>query len=731
MSALYKWKKICIALPFLLTFFLCLDVRQAEASQTDAGEMQEAVTDIWADENCAARYQETEGGEWIYSDFLTACGSVYSGGTVQLGQDAYANGILRVASGRAITVTSYDPEHPCVYSVQIDRHPWLVLVDAGGSLCLQDVIVDGGSENGLTAGCPLIAVNGGTLRLNSGAVIRNNDNQNPVRIDGSTPGGGGVVLLGTGSVTMEDGAAIQNCRAYYGGGAAIIGSGDQSFIMNGGVIEGCGAARGGGVYINRGNFVMNGGEIRDNSAGKREGVDDVTEFNGQGGGMIIAGDSANVKICGGSVLHNSAESVAGGIRCERGMLWIAGGSVTQNHAGTHAGGILTNPLFTSIRLSVGAYIDENTEEENEPGRNTNLYLDGNEVESGDGSDITKPFEFECLEIRAGMSPIHISRWVNPDQNNPVRVVGYPAEEHVLTEQTLALFLSDNADYAVILTPGEGEYENQMVLAITSLQVELEQEEISLELPGDGDGVVQSYYGVGAEGKQGDGAKASGRLTAQIRHLPYGAVHKGLIWTSSDESVAIVDDQGNVTATGEGQATITVTLRGNENIPAYTDVCSVKVSAGAGDIPGEEPSEDNTPERPEENTKVPDKPEEDMKVPNEPDNSGEDMKASDKPDKLDNQGKDMNVPDRPDKPEETVSPAGPEASGSSGTTLIRDILKTGDASCIWMLIHIGSAMGLLCVWIRKKMKISCSPGKKNVYFMNKDRLYSNSNSSKGK
>lgn len=283
-----------------------------------------------------------------------------------------------------------------------------------------------------------------------------------------------------------------------------------------------------------------------------------------------------MEICGGSVIQNGSESVAGGIRCERGTLWIAGGSVTQNHAGTHAGGILTNPLFASIRLSMGAYIDENTEEENEPGKNTNLYLDGNETESGDGSDITKPFEFDCLEIRAGMSPIRISRWVNPDQDNPVRVVGYPVEGHVLTEQTLPLFLSDNIDYAVILTPGEGAYENQMVLAITSLQVELEQKELFMALSGDGE--------------------ASDRLTAQVRYLPYGAVHKGLIWTSSDESVTIVDNQGNVTATGEGCANITVTLRGNENIPAYTDVCSVNVAAGSGDIPGEEPPADDIPDK---------------------------------------------------------------------------------------------------------------------------------------
>lgn len=709
MRALYQWKTYGFVLLLILASALCLDVERIEAAEADTGTVEEAAPEIWGDENYPARYQETEGGDWIYADFLTACRQVYSGGTVQLGQDAYANGILTVASGRNITVASFDPEHPCAYSVQLDRHPWLILVNPGGRLCLQDVIIDGGSGQGLIAGCPLVAVNGGELLLKSGAVICNNDNRNPVKIDGSTPGGGGVVLLGNGTVTMEEGASIRNCQAYYGGGVAVIGSGDQRFTMNGGAIEGCTSARGGGVYINHGMFVMNGGEIRGNTAQKRDGVEEVTEFNGQGGGMIIAGDGAHVEIQSGSVIQNSSEEVAGGIRCERGTCRIVGGSVTENHAGTHAGGILTNPLFTSLRLSVGAYIDENTEEENEPGRNTNLYLDGNETDSGDGSDNTPPFEFESVEIREGMAPIRISRWVNPDADNPVRVVGYAAAGHVLTEEMLPLFRSDNEEYAVILTPGQEEYENQMVLAITSLEVTLEQEELLLELPGNNAGRSVGY-GMRAVGETEEEAERSHPLTVQIVHLPQGAIHKGLIWTSSDESVAVVDDQGNVTAVGEGQAVITVTLRGNENIPAYTDECVVAVSAGTVDIPQEDPPKSDPSDIPGDDQEIPDKP----ITPNDPDSLTDGTGAAGRPSVV--EGEEGEVPDNnqevPDHTQEAPekNPETPEeesgTSVPSGLSPVNDSPKTGDATDIWTTMVLWAGTGLLCLFLTgRKLRAS--------------------------
>ena len=57
-------------------------------------------------------------------------------------------------------------------------------------------------------------------------------------------------------------------------------------------------------------------------------------------------------------------------------------------------------------------------------------------------------------------------------------------------------------------------------------------------------------------------------------LPENASNKSLIWSSSDESVATVDENGNVTANSTGQTKITVTSVDN---PAANDTCDISVT----------------------------------------------------------------------------------------------------------------------------------------------------------
>ena len=55
--------------------------------------------------------------------------------------------------------------------------------------------------------------------------------------------------------------------------------------------------------------------------------------------------------------------------------------------------------------------------------------------------------------------------------------------------------------------------------------------------------------------------------------PENATDKSVTWSSSDSSVATVDNNGKVTAVSEGQATITVTT----NDGGFTDTCQVTVN----------------------------------------------------------------------------------------------------------------------------------------------------------
>lgn len=68
------------------------------------------------------------------------------------------------------------------------------------------------------------------------------------------------------------------------------------------------------------------------------------------------------------------------------------------------------------------------------------------------------------------------------------------------------------------------------------------------------------------------AGGTGTLVAKV--VPEDALIKDVIWKSSDETVARVDEHGVVTAVGKGEAVITV-----KAVSPYhaTDTCTVKVA----------------------------------------------------------------------------------------------------------------------------------------------------------
>ena len=64
--------------------------------------------------------------------------------------------------------------------------------------------------------------------------------------------------------------------------------------------------------------------------------------------------------------------------------------------------------------------------------------------------------------------------------------------------------------------------------------------------------------------------SSDKITATI--LPESVINKEVLWSSSDESIATVDEEGNVTAVKEGQATITAKVENTD----LTATCTVNV-----------------------------------------------------------------------------------------------------------------------------------------------------------
>lgn len=128
-----------------------------------------------------------------------------------------------------------------------------------------------------------------------------------------------------GTLTLDDGAVLRNCKSqYYAGGAAGLFAGTSEFVMNGTArMEDNEADYGGGVYMANilASFTMNGGTIANNTATKYGGGV-YCEANKQYGSE----DTAKINLNGGTITGNTAGIAGGGV--------YFGGMTTCKVAGT-------------------------------------------------------------------------------------------------------------------------------------------------------------------------------------------------------------------------------------------------------------------------------------------------------------------------------------------------------------------------------------------------------------
>lgn len=194
----------------------------------------------------------------------------------------------------------------------------LIYVVAGGALTLQNITL-----SGLSAG-PLTQVNGGTLRLESGAVLRSNQ----------SPSGGAVLCERTGSepvaLYMDGNARITQCRANYDGG---------------------------GIY-----FRAQPGDIC-----RISGQAELDENSGETGGAIyFSGPEGTELLIDGSVsIRGNTSAYGGGIWCE-GALTVRSGSIRNNFAVFNGAGIYMKAPQIALTLD-GAAVSENR---------TQIYMSG-------------------------------------------------------------------------------------------------------------------------------------------------------------------------------------------------------------------------------------------------------------------------------------------------------------------------------------------------------------------
>ena len=237
------------------------------------------------------------------------------------------------------------------------------LVDASASLTLSNIVIDGAectvdATHAAETDSIIKAANGGTIVLNSGAILQNNK---------AAQFGSGILANNRVNITMEDGAIIRNNTNsnYELGGGILIGN-SSTFTMNGGEISGNTANGGGGVAIIGSTMVMNDGVISNNSTYRTSG-------QGSYGAGVYVADYANSS--GGDTLFTATPA----------SFEMNGGKITGNKALDYGGGVVTFPQYSKkITININ-----------------NGEISGNKVTGGSGGAVAAFFGVTELNIKDG------------------------------------------------------------------------------------------------------------------------------------------------------------------------------------------------------------------------------------------------------------------------------------------------------------------------------------------
>ena len=330
-----------------------------------------------------------ENTTWDTARTLNENLTVTNGATLTIGAQVTVSGDVTISGGTIKRASDYTGS--------------LLVVTDGSSLTLANITIDGGAiwtgdedetlergtvNSGLGADSALVTVNGGTLTLNRGTVIQNNERtvgtDDDAWIEWTRPVaktvryyavGGGVSVVG-GSLIVNDGAVVKNntikdsekvndaTSDAMGGGIGLYDC--ASLVVNGGEISGnqaqtSGTARamGGGIgmaahpgsrYVSC-EVCFKGGELKNNLS--------VTS----GGGAYFTSDcedetginALDVSFSGGTISENKA-GAGGGIIVWGGKAALSGDvAFTNNQAPGGSGGGAYFSTRTIVSIDGGNY----------------------------------------------------------------------------------------------------------------------------------------------------------------------------------------------------------------------------------------------------------------------------------------------------------------------------------------------------------------------------------------
>jgi hypothetical protein len=244
----------------------------------------------------------------------------------------------------AIAAATGTPQSPAVISL-------MGSIEVSDSITVDDgkniKIIPGGDSAGNTVTINRSGSNAGslfTVGTNASLTLAGSDDAQLVLDggwdEGPTQTGALVTVDSSGTLTMNDGAVLQNnsTTTNIGGGVHVNGGG--TFNMYGGTISGNGTIRGSGVYVagvgtSNGAFTMYGGSITGNTAPSG------------GGGVCVSGGSASFTMKGGSISGNTSSGDGGGgvfVHTESNVFTMEDGEISDNTA-SYGGGVYVGATF--------------------------------------------------------------------------------------------------------------------------------------------------------------------------------------------------------------------------------------------------------------------------------------------------------------------------------------------------------------------------------------------------
>ena len=350
-------------------------------------------------------------------------------------------------------------------------------------------------------------------------------------------------------------------------------SSEPNFTMNGGSIAGniikkmsySGKACGGGVYVEANTiFTINGGSIKDNTTAEG------TDTNGTYGGGVYA--RGTVYMNGGNIINNKSERGAGVYIYRAAKFYMSSGSINNNEAASSGGGVYiaekSDQGDTTFEMSGGSItgnaVISNLTSSNGGGVynaafikiSGNVQIAGNlkkksEQDAGTANNLY-PSEIATINGAIGNDAnIGVSAFNTPEKGKPVTIIDAYDTDYS------KYFHSDNELYKACYDTSDKKIKLKLLLSQSKFKFT------------DKDKTITKTYG------------------ETFTNAATGAAEGSTVtYSSSNEKVATVDNDGAVTATGAGTAVITATASETDNYKEATASYNLTVNkrtAVAGDF----------------------------------------------------------------------------------------------------------------------------------------------------